>query len=413
VSNVLDRPRVPSPRSAAARPEPIASVWLRGAFAATWAVVVGVASLIVIALVVWAADSESVATAGGAMRFAAQLWLLAQRTPLRLAGGGALAIPPLALTVGVGALLARATAIVARSTACSDGRGLSVIVASVAAPYAVLATVLAAMTASAAMRPSVGAAFVCALLVGGVSSAIGALRGAGLIRSTWRSLPRDVRGSLEAAGSATVVLLGAATLLAVGSLLAHAHQFGSLVGSYHSGSGEFAMVLLSLLMLPNAAVFAVGYVAGPGFAIGAGTSVTYGGSHLGAVPAFPLVVAAPSGAAPWQILTICVLALLATGVVAGVRVARPAESSLKDQLRRGLGAAAAVGLGAAVLVGYAGGPAGPGRLSAVGPSPWQVGLAVAGEIAVVSSVTVLVLATAAGERLRERAAAGVRRRPRP
>ena len=54
-------------------------------------------------------------------------------------------------------------------------------------------------------------------------------------------------------------------------------------------------------------------------------------------------------------------------------------------------AAAVLGLGAAVLVAFAGGPSGPGRLSAVGSSPWQVGLAVAAEMAVTSVVVVVVV----------------------
>jgi hypothetical protein len=166
--------------------------------------------------------------------------------------------------------------------------------------------------------------------------------------------------------------------------------------------------VLSLLMLPNAACFALGYIAGPGFAVGAGTSVAYGGSHLGAMPAFPLLAAVPSGPAPWQILAVCIAALVAAGVVAGGRVARLTTLDLKERVRGALVGGAVLGIATAVLVGYAGGPSGPGRLSAVGPSPWQVGLAVAGEIALVSTVTVLVLATAWGGRLRERV---TRRRP--
>ena len=69
------------------RSVPAAPVWLRGVFAATWAVAVGVGSLVVLSLIVWAADSASGASAGDAMRFAIQIWLLAQRTPLRVAGG--------------------------------------------------------------------------------------------------------------------------------------------------------------------------------------------------------------------------------------------------------------------------------------------------------------------------------------
>jgi hypothetical protein len=391
VSDVLDRLRFQPARSAAARREPVGSVWVRGAFAASWSVAVGVAALIVLALVVWAADSQSVASAGGAMRFAAQLWLLAHRTPLRV-HGGSLTIPPLALTLVLGMLLARATAIVARGTSCTTAGELGTVVASVALPYAVLAAVLAAITQSSSFRPSVGAAFVCALLIGGLAATIGAARATGIAGQTWRSLPVDLRGAVGAAGASAVVLLAAAMLLAVGSLIVHAHEFGTLVSSYRSGPGEFSMLLLSLLMLPNAVLFALGYLVGPGFAIGAGTSVGYGGAHLGAVPAFPLLAAVPSGRAPWLLMTVAIAAVVAAGAAAGWRVARLTTLTVQERARSVFVAGALLGTGAAILVGFAGGPAGPGRLSAVGPSPWQVGLTVAGEISLVALITVLAAA---------------------
>jgi hypothetical protein len=170
------------------------------------------------------------------------------------------------------------------------------------------------------------------------------------------------------------------------------------------------MVLLSLLMLPNAVCFALGYLAGPGFAVGAGSSVAYGGSHLGALPAFPLLAGVPTGPAPWQIIALGGVALVSAGVVAGWRIAGVTTLTLKERVRTALACGAILGVFTAVLVGYAGGPSGPGRLAAVGPSPWKVGLAVAGEVGLISSLAVLFLATAWGERLRERIAA---RRGRP
>jgi hypothetical protein len=396
VSNVLDRPRASARPTA--RAEPATSIWVRGALAAGWAVAVGVASLVVLSLVVWAADSGSTASAGGSMRFAAQLWLLAHRTPLRLSGGGDLAIPPLALTLVIGLLVMRGAAIVARSAKCVDARDVVTVAASVTLPYAVLAAIVAAVTGSSAFTPSIGAAFICAIVVGGLAALIGASRGSGLVRPTWQALPVQVRAPIEGAAAAVAVLLGAATLLAVGSLIAHAHEFGSLAGEYRSGPGEFSMVLLSVLMVPNAVLFAVGYLTGPGFAIGAGTSVGYGGTHLGAVPTFPLLAAVPSGHAPWQVMAFFIAALVLAGVAAGWRVAKCADLSVRDQLRSGLVAAATVGIAMASLVGFAGGPSGPGRLSAVGPSPWQVGLALLAEVAVVAALTIL--ARQVGTRLR-------------
>jgi hypothetical protein len=174
-------------------------------------------------------------------------------------------------------------------------------------------------------------------------------------------------------------------MLAMGSLIAHAHRFGSAVSSYHSGPGEFSMTLLSVLFVPNAVCFAASYIAGPGFAIGSGTAVSYSGAHLGAMPTFPLLAAVPSGPAPWQIRVFFVAVILAAGVAAGWRIVQPVGLEVKEQLRRALLAGAVFGTVAAVLSAFAGGPAGPGRLVAVGPSPWQVGLLTSAEIAVVAA----------------------------
>jgi hypothetical protein len=389
VTEVLDRRvAVPAARPAVRPSEPAASVWVRGAFAATWSAALGLASLVVVALVVWSADSRSTASAGGAMRLAAQLWLLAHRTPMRVSAG-TLTLPPLGLTLVLGMVVARATSIVARGSRCSVPRDLRAVVASVVFPYAVIASVVAAVTPSSTMKPSPGAAFVCAVLVGGLFATIGAARGAGLTQVLWASVPFEIRTSLKAAGSAAVVLLTAATLLTVGSMLAHLGRFATMVSAYHGAPGLLSMLLLSVLLVPNAVIFSVGYLAGPGFAIGAGTSVALGGTHLGAVPALPLLAAVPVGPAPWPVLVGSVVVIAAAGIRAGWRVSRRSRLSLARQLSGALAAAAVLGVGTAIVVGFAGGPSGPGRLSAVGPSPWQVGLAVAAEIAVVAVLVVL------------------------
>jgi hypothetical protein len=245
------------------------------------------------------------------------------------------------------------------------------------------------------LRPSIGAALVCAVLVGGLASGIGAIRGSGLARKTWRDLPVASRTSIDAAGRAAVVLFGAATVLMVISLLVHAGEFGSIAGDYHGAAGEFSIVLLSVVYIPNAIVCAFGYLVGPGFAVGAGTSVGVHSVHLGAVPAFPLLAASPSGRAPAVVLALCILVVLGAGAAAGLRVTRAGTDgpkaerlSVSEQLRAAALTAAILGLVAAVIAGFAGGPAGPGRLRAVGPSPWQVGFCVAAEVGVVALVVV-------------------------
>lgn len=372
---------------------------MRGAIAAAWAVVVGVAALIVVALVVWAADSASTANAGGAMQFAVQLWLLAHRVPLRIPSGGALTIPPMALTLLIGGLIARGAAIIARSAECQHARDIGLIAAAVTAPYVVMATLLAILAPSATLRPSIAAAFLNSIVIAFIAATIGAARGSGLAGPTWRGMPAETQGVLAGAARASAVLFGAATVLSIASLLTHLHEFGSIAGDYNGGPGAFAMAALSVLMAPNAICFAVGYISGPGFAIGSGTSVTYTGVHLGAVPAFPLLAAVPSGAAPWQVMTLFIAAVVGAGVAAGLRIVALRTSTLRTQLQLAAVVGLCVGVVVTAVAGFAGGPGGPGRLSSVGPSPWQVGLATAVEIGVVAMFVVAVSHYA--ERVRE------------
>jgi hypothetical protein len=70
---------------------------------------------------------------------------------------------------------------------------------------------------------------------------------------------------------------------------------------------------------------------------------------------------------------------------------RDGETSASVILGRVFAAAALAGAIAAALVAVAGGPAGPGRMAAVGASPWQVGVVLAGEIAFVATLVALPL----------------------
>jgi hypothetical protein len=185
-------------------------------------------------------------------------------------------------------------------------------------------------------------------------------------------------------------LAGGATVLTLGSLAAHAERFSAIASDYVGTPGELCMLGLSLFYAPNAVVFGLGYLAGPGFAIGRGASVTFAGSHLSAVPALPLVAAAPGGPAPLPVVVLGALVLVGAGVAAGWMVLRGSSEGLRRRIECCLGAAAALGIGMAALAAFAGGPAGPGRLRAVGTSPWQLGLAVAIEVAVVAVFTVLI-----------------------
>jgi hypothetical protein len=147
------------------------------------------------------------------------------------------------------------------------------------------------------------------------------------------------------------------------------------------------VLVLSLLYVPTVAIWAAAYLVGPGFAIGAGTSVTAAGVQLGPLPGVPLLAGLPEGPVS-GVATVLFLLPIAAGVLAGVALARSTPSG--QPLPRLLGTVALVGPVAGLLVGLAafaaGGPLGGGRLAVVGPSVWQVALACAGGITVAAVV---------------------------
>jgi hypothetical protein len=155
------------------------------------------------------------------------------------------------------------------------------------------------------------------------------------------------------------------------------------------GVSGIPLVVLGVLCAPNATIGAAAYLAGPGFAIGTGTSVTAFSASRGTLPAFPILGAIPSGDGPPRLgLVVLVVTLLAAGWVTARLARGSGPVDVGDLFRRIVVAAIAAGSAMAALGWLAGGVLGPGRLHTVGPSPWQFGIAVAGEIAVTSLVLI-------------------------
>ncbi|MDQ1700403.1 MAG: hypothetical protein QOG34_2266 [Frankiaceae bacterium] len=366
------------------------SLWWRGALAALWAICLGLAVLVVLVLIIWATDARSGASAGEAMQAALQLWLLAHKVPLHIAGhpSATLAIAPLGLTLAVMLLVARAGAVLARGSRIDNLAGVGTVAAAVGVPYGVLAAFVAAAAHGSAVRPSPVAALGAGLLLGTAAAAWGALRAAGQESGLLAIVPARLHAPLSAGAAALPVLMGAGLVLVLGSLAGHAHTAGTLADSL--GTGVVAtggLLLLDALLLPNAALAAVGYVTGPGFALGAGTSYAQTGVTSTALPSLPLLAAAPQGPAPAGVRILCLVVIALAGFAVGWRLRRfPAAgwAAIGDLV----GAGAVAGALTAIAVGLAGGPAGPGRMAVVGASPWQVGLVTAGEVMAVAALVV-------------------------
>ncbi len=190
--------------------------------------------------------------------------------------------------------------------------------------------------------------------------------------------------------AALALLAAAGAVLAGGSLAGHLGQFKAATSALAPGPTGAALLLLAqAAYLPNAIIWAVAYMAGPGFAVGAGTVVAPTGSALGPLPAFPMLAALPTGARSAGSLLIIVMAVpFLAGIFAGIVTVRVVPTPVIEVAALwGLVAGAAAGAVTGLAAAFSGGPLGDGRLAAVGPSGWQVGLVCVLEIGVTAALT--------------------------
>lgn len=143
----------------------------------------------------------------------------------------------------------------------------------------------------------------------------------------------------------------------------------NIVSQLDSSAGDTVMLaVLTLLVLPNAALFSSAYLFGPGFTVGTGTLVSPGAVVLGPLPLFPLLAALPdSGPTPgwagWLMATPVLVAFVASALALR---SRPA-SAWDEAAIRGCGAGLVAGLVIGLATGFAGGAVGPGRMADIGP----------------------------------------------
>ncbi|GHC58841.1 hypothetical protein GCM10010507_39570 [Streptomyces cinnamoneus] len=369
---------------------------------------IGAISMVVLAL--WITSPYPDNGPAGALRIAADLWLLAHGASLvrteTLSGGPApLGLTPLLLSVVPCTLLYRAArhALEPPESAAPDEPGPLPRVAFTAmlGGYLLVGLAAALYAWSGPVRVAPLSALVHLPLVAGAFTAAGVWRAAG--RPGWhaspllcRVVPGFVRRWLTRARLAAVVRTGALAtgVLLVGGLLLVAVSLAVRSGEAQEAfiqlaprwSGQVAVGLLSAALLPNAVVWAAAYGLGPGFTVGAGSLV----APLGLVtarpvlPRFPLLAALP---APGQAGPLALAGAAAVAAGAGVVVARAAVPKRSEcgggrVGRREVAATALLGAvvcGAAMVVlAYASaGSLGNAVLADFGPNCWRTGAAAA------------------------------------
>ncbi|GAA3582067.1 hypothetical protein GCM10022198_01620 [Klugiella xanthotipulae] len=193
----------------------------------------------------------------------------------------------------------------------------------------------------------------------------------------WGPVMRSLGVAARGGAVAAVGILGvAAALLTVMLVL----NYGSIIalsqGLHVTLWGSLGLALAQAALLPNAIIWTASWLVGPGFAVGVGTAVSPVATHVGPLPAFPLLGVLPEGAHSWGLVGLVVPLLL--GCTLSYRLCGALCEPWGNRVPLWLlplGAAVTGGVAGALLgcaAGVSAGAIGPDRLQEVGPSGWAV-----------------------------------------
>lgn len=325
-------------------------------------------------LAVWAMAGPSVGSYAEPLHVAGQLWLAAHHVLLQTPDGP-FGLSPLGFTL----LPAVSLLLAGRYAAHRFAAGVWAF-AALAACYPLAALVIAWSAASGSLHAALGAAAGYPCLVATCAF------GAGLLSIHTPALERWAATAVRAGTLALAVFVSGAALLtalAVSLRFTEVAQLGTTIGQ--GAAGDFGLFLIDLALVPNLVVWALSFIAGPGFAVGAGSSVSVRGSTHGVLPGLPLLQAVPhSGAGSlWLCLVFAIPLIAGAGAVLVIGRSLRGFTDRAAALGAALPTVGALAAAGAVL---SGGPVSAGAMSFVGPMPWEVGLAVVAELAVVAVV---------------------------
>ena len=394
-------------------------LWLQGALESAQAAVISALVVVAPIVMVWATAGFQHDGFDVLARLAGQAWLLIHGVPLLLdsAGAGSAAQPesgtlsliPLGLALIPFLLAWRAGRRLARAS-YTDQLWQALLGSWLAYAGFGIATGFVCRTADVGI--SLWAAAFIPLIPFGLGMVVGARREAGswsrligvdavawLSRTSQHSRwAGSYLGSAIKAGSVALMasLAMSAALLAV-DLFIHWNLVVAVYEGLDAGAmGGGVLTVVQLGFLPNLVVFALAWISGAGFALGAGSLAGPLGTAVGPLPSVPVFAALPSGSLDFGFVALVVPAL--AGALAGWWFLREGENhfdewlSIKIRARWFTAAASTLVLGAVIgsvagllaagLAWLASGSAGIGRLTEIGPDPLRTALFVAAEVGI-------------------------------
>jgi Family of unknown function (DUF6350) len=329
-------------------------------------------------LLLWATAAPAGSDPAVPLHVSGELWLAAHHVLLH-APDGPFGLSPLGFTLlPVMGLVAagRRTARRAPEYALRASAGVAV-------GYAVCACVIAASSVGDGLTAEYSQVLLYPAVIAFAGHAAGAARAIRDLIPTPEApwLPAAVRGTL----AALCVYLGAAALLAAAFIVVHADDAFTVQRRIGGGlAGECGLFLIDLALVPNAALWGVGVLAGPGFVLGTGTSVSLFSVVRGPLPLLPLLAATPASQHPGAGWLVLLAVPVAAGTIGAAVIGRTV-SAWPDRITASAAMAAAGGLALAVAELYAGGPVAFGQMSVVGSPAWLVGALASMELLVTTA----------------------------
>ncbi|MFH5822165.1 DUF6350 family protein [Georgenia sp. AZ-5] len=369
--------------------------WLRGLVAGLESAVMGWLAVAVPAIATYVATAAAPALGEATWQAAAgvgtSLWFLGHGGALLTGPGTTMSVVPLGVTLLSLALVYGAAR---RMRLRSVGAG-----AFVPAGYLLAALVLFPF-AAVPVAPLQALLGVVALPVVGT---VLALRGRVPAPAWWarlRGAPDAVTAGLAGALRAGAALLALAVVLAaVAAVTGWDRLLGIQAGYAPDAVSAVVMVMAQLIFVPTLLAWVVAWLAGPGFAVGAGTVFSPAEVVTAPLPALPVLGLLPSPASPemgWAVLA-PVLVGAAVGVWLDRRRRRP---TLPGALASAAVAAGATALGVLLLAAAASGSVGPGRMAVVGPEPLLLTALVLAEVGGGAALAVVALHPRTAEAVR-------------
>jgi hypothetical protein len=409
--SLLDRRRKPTANVTTRSPNALAGRPLRwrSAVAGASAALLSMVTISLPAVLAWVASSESTVDWTQALSVGSSAWLLANGAHLR-SGPASISLMPWLLTA-IPLIIATVSArrVVMQ---LEDGRprrierwgGLRRDVAD-AAPafvcsYALVGLATSLVTSGQPLRPSVLGSVLGTAAVGFVSFLIALMFE---FRGDFGSLAPDLTAVLETRLSILVRrairpgLWGAAAIFGAGLVLTlvqvgmHLSQIGRLYDGL--GADPVGVGVLSIgqaTLLPNVALWAASWMAGPGFGFGDGSAITWSASNPGLLPLIPGLAALPDPGPLPPGMWLTVLVPVAAGAIVGWRALREVArlSALQVKARTAASACVVAALVLTLASELAGGSLGAVRLGWIGAPSLEFGVAVLGELLVGAGVVV-------------------------